>query len=149
MEFKDIILAILGTITLADIIKVFFIPQEKKAKKVENKDAEIATLRHTNEILQQQIDRDAAAIEKKDQAIAQLNAEVAELKATQSSLFDDMCIHKGCRLRKPHQGKGSLWYQKYREDPALGADYESIDTLLKKDRAARAIGDTKKEEGEI
>lgn len=149
MEFKDIILAILGTITVADIIKVFFIPQEKKAKKVENKDAEIATLRHTNEILQQQIDRDAVAIEKKDQAIAQLNAEIAELKATQSSLFDDMCIHKGCRLMKPHQGKGALWYEKYREDPALGADYESIDTLLKKDRAARAIGDTKKEEDEI
>ena len=149
MEFKDIILAILGTITAADIIKVFFIPQEKKAKKVENKDAEIATLRHTNEILQQQIDRDAVAIEKKDQTIAQLNAEIAELKATQSSLFDDMCIHKGCRLRKPHQGKGALWYEKYREDPALGADYESIDTLLKKDRAARAIGDTKKEEDEI
>lgn len=134
---KDIILAIIGVITLADLLKFFFIKQDRKEKDVKNKDAEIETLRHTNELLTQQLDRSAATIEKKDAEIAKLTDEKARLMATQSCLFDDMCIHKGCRIRKPHQGKGALWYENYRNDPALGADYDSIDTLLKRDRAKR------------
>lgn len=135
---KDIILAIIGVITLADLLKFFFIKQDRKEKDITNKDKEITAIQHTNEILQQQLDRAAVTIEKKEAENARLMEDQAELRATQSCLFDDMCIHKGCRIRKPHQGKGSLWYQKYKEDPTQGADYESIDTLLKRDRAERA-----------
>ena len=135
---KDIILAIIGVITLADLLKFFFIKQDRKEKDITNKDKEITAIQHTNDILQQQLDRAAATIEKKEAENARLMEDRAELMATQSCLFDDMCIHKGCRLRKPHQGKGSLWYQKYKDDPTQGADYESIDTLLKRDRAERA-----------
>lgn len=142
---KDIIVAIIGVITLADLLKFFFIKQDRKEKDVKNKDAEIETLRHTNELLTQQLDRQAATIEKKDAEIAKLTDEKAQLMATQSCLFDDMCIHKGCRIRKPHQGKGALWYENYRNDPTLGADYDSIDTLLKKDRAMRASGQKEEE----
>lgn len=142
---KDIIVAIIGVITLADLLKFFFIKQDRKEKDVKNKDAEIETLRHTNELLTQQLDRQAATIEKKDAEITKLTDEKAQLMATQSCLFDDMCIHKGCRIRKPHQGKGALWYENYRNDPTLGADYDSIDTLLKKDRAMRASGQKEEE----
>ena len=135
---KDIILAIIGVITLADLLKFFFIKQDRREKDISNKDKEIAAVQHTNDILQQQLDRSATSIEKKDGEIAKLTQERAELMATQSCLFDDMCIHKGCRLRKPHQGKGSLWYQQYKEDPTMGADYYSIDTLIKMERAERA-----------
>ena len=134
---KDIIMAIIGVITLADLLKFFFIKQDRREKDISNKDKEIAAVQHTNDILQQQLDRAATSIEKKDEKISELTQERAELMATQSCLFDDMCIHKGCRLRKPHQGKGSLWYKQYKEDPAMGADYYSIDTLIKMDRAER------------
>lgn len=136
-SIKDILMAIIGVITLADLLKFFFIKQDRREKDISNKDKEITAVQHTNDILQQQLDRSASAIERKDGEIAQLTAERADLIATQSCLFDDMCIHKGCRLRKPHQGKGSLWYQKYKDDPTQGADYDSIDTLLKRDRAER------------
>ena len=137
-SIKDILMAIIGVITLADLLKFFFIKQDRREKDISTKDKEITAVQHTNEILQQQLDRAAATIEKKDSEIIRLADERAELTAAQSCLFDDMCIHKGCRLRKPHQGKGSLWYQKYKDDPTQGADYESIDTLLKRDRAERA-----------
>lgn len=135
--FIQILLAIAGTVTFADLLRLIFIPQDKKSKDVANKDAEIAALKHTIEILREQSDRDAATIQRKDDEIAKLSKDKADLMAAQSCLFDDMCVHKGCRIRKPHQGQGSLWYQKYREDPSLGADYDSIDTLLKKDRLKR------------
>ena len=54
---KDIILAIIGVITLADLLKFFFIKQDRKEKDITNKDKEITAIQHTNEILQQQLDR--------------------------------------------------------------------------------------------
>ena len=146
-NIKDILIAIIGAANLAAILKFFFIKQDRKEKDISNKDKEIAAIQHTNDILQQQLDRAAATIEKKDTQIANLTNERAELMATQSCLFDDMCIHKGCRLRKPHQGKGSLWYQKYKDDPTQGADYYSIDTLIKMERAERTARE-KDEKGE-
>ena len=126
-----------GAITLEGIIQFFFIKVNKKHKQVENVDAEVAVAQHANELLSAQLERSHETIQRKDEQIDGLQKEKATLLAAQACLFDDMCIHKGCRVRKPHQGQGSLWYEKYREDPNLGADYTSIDTLIKQDRARR------------
>ena len=149
MDWTQIILAILGLITLEGIIQFFFIKVNKKAKQVENVDAEVAVAQHANEMLSQQLERSHETIARKDEKIDGLQDEIASLRGVQACLFDDMCIHKGCRVRKPHQGQGSLWYEKYREDPNLGADYTSIDTLLKIDRASRLRAEKKAEVGEL
>lgn len=136
-SWASIIVAVCGVISLADLLKFFFVKQDRKAKDVENKDSEIAAVQHANGLLAEQLERGHETISRKDEQIDKLQTENASLKATQSCLFDDMCIHKGCRIRKPHQGQGQLWYENYRNDPSLGADYHSIDTLIKMDRANR------------
>ncbi len=136
-NWASIIVAVCGVISLADLLKFFFVKQDRKKKDVENKDSEIAAVQHASGLLAEQLERSHETIARKDEQIDKLQAEIASLKAAQSCLFDDMCVHKGCRIRKPHQGQGQLWYENYRNDPALGADYHSIDTLIKMDRAKR------------
>lgn len=137
MDWTQIIVTILGLISFADIIRLLFFKEEKHERQVETKDKEIETLRKTNDLLEQQVERSHETIMKLTEENNKLHDEKAELLATQACLFDDMCIHKGCRLRKPHPGQGMKWYNEYRQDPALGADYLSIDTLVKQERTAR------------
>ncbi len=147
MDWTQIVVAICGMVSLADLLRVlFFRKEDKHDKQAETKDKEIETLRKTNDLLERQVERSHETIMKLTEENNTLHDEKAELLATQACLFDDMCIHKGCRLRKPHPGQGMKWYNKYREDPALGADYLSIDTLMKQERAAR--NGAGKEEGE-
>lgn len=148
MDWTQILIAICGMVSLADLLRViFFRKEDKHDKQAETKDKEIETLRKTNDLLEQQVERSHETIMKLTEENNALHDEKADLLATQACLFDDMCIHKGCRLRKPHPGQGMKWYKKYREDPALGADYLSIDTLMKQDRAGRKNSE-KQEEGE-
>ena len=145
LDWTQIILGVIGLIGAADLARLLFVKEDKKKKKVENVDAEVQVAQHANELLSQQLERSHETIARKDSEIEALQKEKASLLAAQSCLFDDMCIHKGCRVRKPHQGQGSQWYEKYREDPNLGADYTSIDTLLKIDRASRLKAERKAE----
>lgn len=149
MDFSNItqiVVAVIGLVGTIDLLRLVFIKEDKKGKQVQNVDAEVAVAKHANELLSAQLERSHETIARKDEQIDALQAEVTSLKATQSCLFDDMCIHKGCRIRKPHQGQGAQWYEKYREDPNLGADYTSIDTLLKLDRASRLKAEKAAEE---
>ena len=146
MDWTQIVLGILGLFAVGDLVRILFFREEKHDKQVETKDKEIETLRKTNDLLEQQVERSHETIMKLTEENNKLHDEKAELLATQACLFDDMCIHKGCRLRKPHPGQGIKWYNKYREDPTLGADYLSIDTLMKKDRADRKDGSKNDEE---
>lgn len=146
MDWTQIIVAVLGLISFADIIRLLFFKEEKKDRQVETKDKEVGTLRKTQELLEQQVERSHETIMKLTDENNALHTQNAELLATQACLFDDMCIHKGCRLRKPHPGQGMKWYNAYREDPALGADYLSIDTLMKQDRASRNSSEKQTEE---
>lgn len=147
MDWTQILIAICGMVSLADLLRViFFRKEDKHDKQAETKDKEIETLRKTNDLLEQQVERSHETIMKLTEENNALRDEKADLLATQACLFDDMCIHKGCRLRKPHPGQGMKWYKKYREDPALGADYLSIDTLMKQDRAGRKNSEKQEEE---
>ena len=147
--WAQILITIIPLMTLEGIIQFFFIKVKKKHQQIENVDAEVAVAQHANEMLSQQLERSHETIARKDEQIDALQGEKAHLLAAQACLFDDMCIHKGCRVRKPHQGQGALWYEKYREDPNLGADYTSIDTLLKIERASRLSAEKKAEAGEL
>jgi uncharacterized protein (UPF0335 family) len=146
----QIAVAVLGVIGTIDLVRLLFLKEDKKGKQIENVDKDVEVAKHANELLSAQLERSHETIARKDEQIDKLQEDIAELKAAQSCLFDDMCIHKGCRIRKPHQGQGGEWYKRYREDPNLGADYTSIDTLLKMDRASRkrAVDDAELESAE-
>lgn len=152
MDWTQIIVAVVGIVTLEGILKLILIKSTKKSKEIENVAAEVEAAHAANKLMTEQLERSHETIKDlnsqlgaKDAQLEAKNAQIARLTATVTALFDDMCIHKGCRLRKPHQGQGALWYEKYREDPALGADYSSIDTLIKQERKARQNAETEAE----
>ena len=137
-------MAALGIIAVIDFGRLLFFKQEKRQKNADAAKVELETARDANTMLKEQLHdsrtesaRKDEIIKEKDALIEEKSKQIAALHGTMSALFDDMCIHKGCTLRKPHQGQGAQWYEKYREDPALGADYTPINTLLKLDRASR------------
>ena len=144
MDWTAIIVAICGILAAVDLSRLIFprlFRREKETeiqgKEKENESVEVETLKKSIETLSEQLRTAHEAIKDYEARNRALSDENGNLKATCTALFDDMCVHKGCKFRKPHQGQGSKWYEKYREDPALGADYESIDTLIRKERLMR------------
>ena len=146
MDWTQIILALLGIVGGIDLLRLLFVKQDRHKKEVEAANEELDIARHANELLAEQLKRSHDTIEELNKKMEDKNDVIANQRATIMALFDDMCIHKGCRMRKPHQGQGQKWYDKYRDDPALGADYLSIDTLIKQDRVSRAKLEAKAEE---
>ena len=144
LDWNTIIVAVAGVLAAVDLTRFMFprlFRREKeteiKGKEKENESVEVETLRKTIEILEQQLKAAHETIKDYEARNRDLSDENGNLKATCTALFDDMCVHKACRVRKPHQGQGQRWYENYRNDPALGADYLSIETLLKQERVKR------------
>ena len=139
MTWYQIIVLILGAVGGIDFIRLIFFGKPEKNQK------ELETAREANKLLSEQLERSHETIKSLTDENTRLHEEKAELLETQACLFDDMCVHKGCRLRKPHPGQGRTWYNNYRNDPALGADFLSIDTLMKQERAARKLAEAESE----
>ena len=144
MDWTSIIVAICGILAAVDLSRFIFpklFRREKETeiqgKERENESVEVETLKKAIETLSEQLRVAHETIRDYEARNRTLSDENGNLKATCTALFDEMCVHKGCKFRKPHQGQGSKWYEKYREDPALGADYDSIDTLIRKERLMR------------
>ena len=149
MEFSNTIVGVLGVISVVDLLRLLvFRRKDGRQKDADAAKTELEVARETNNILKEENERLQVQLRERDASLEEKNREIANHRAIESCLFDDMCIHKGCRIRKPHQGKGQLWYEQYREDPALGADYDSIDTLLKRDRAKRLADNQQKPDEE-
>lgn len=136
MDFTQIILSIFGLLGALDLGRLIFFRANKKKANAEAdglaitalKDA-IAELRDENSELREENNT--------------LREEKISLTNRLTALFDDMCVHKGCSVRKPHQGQGEKWYNDNIDDPSMGCDYESIYTLLKRHKKAQ-----QKEDGE-
>lgn len=154
MDWNGIALGLITLIAALDLGKIFFpglFRREKQAeiqsKEKDNESIEVETLRKVNETLSQQLAAAHETVKDYEERNRKLSDENGNHRATIACLFDDMCVHKGCRVRKPHQGRGAQWYDKYRDDPALGADYMSIETLLKQDRLKRLARERELEAG--
>ena len=139
MPWYNILVLIFGAIGGLDFIRLLFFGKTEKNSK------ELETAREANKLLSEQLERSHETIKDLTEENNGLHEDKAQLLETQACLFDDMCVHKGCRLRKPHPGQGRTWYNNYRQDPALGADYLSIDTLMKQERAARKLAEAEDE----
>ena len=143
-QITNIILAVLGLIGVGDLIRLIFFRATKKevnAKAdnvaIEGYKTALENLSDENDRLKHKYDAELEENKKLRDIIAEKDAVIAERDARLVAVYDDICVHKGCRIRKPHQGQGKHWYDQYQDDPSLGCDFESIDTLLKRDRAKR------------
>lgn len=109
----------------------------KKAKadadkaKAEADNAAIEPLKQAINILNDQLKTANEAIAEKNSIIEQKTQHEFILANKLTALYDDMCVHKGCKLRKPHQGQGQRWYEDHADDPSLGCDFTSVEWLLK------------------
>lgn len=168
MDWINLIMGIAGIVASVDLFRLIFIKEDRRKHRAEaeavekqNKDIEIETMRKAidsvtaqndaltsqNKDLIEQQNNSLATIKEKDAIIEEKNRIIDDRNSIITALFDDMCVHKGCRLRKPHQGRGQQWYEQYKDDPALGCDFLSIDTLIKQDRAARLAANILAKEG--
>lgn len=132
MDWTQIIVSLIaGGAISAFIIRIVTLSSTKKKANAEADDAAVEPLKKAIDILNNQLADANAKIEQKDAQIATLVQEKTNLIARLAALYDDMCVHKGCKLRKPHQGQGQKWYDSHAEDPSFGCDYMSVEWLLK------------------
>lgn len=155
MGWTEIIVAFLGLLGACDLLGrlIFFRPTKRKANaeaeavETQNDSAAIAALNEAIAVLRAQLDYANAQIVAKDEIIQAQTAEKMDLTARLTALYDDMCVHKGCKLRKPHQGQGFKWYEDHRDDPGLGCDFYSVEYMLKQWRARNAKTENEPENG--
>lgn len=142
MDWTQIIMAVVALLGGDALLRLLFFRASKKKANAEavsvekqNEGTAVETLKSAMEILQSQLDYANGAVAAKEEIIQALTKEKTEMSARLQALFDDMCVHKGCKLRKPHQGQGMKWYEQHADDPSLGCDYLSVEWMLKQWRA--------------
>lgn len=135
MDWTAIITGILTFIAGGGLVAIFTLPAIRKKANAEADNAVIEPLKQAINILNDQLKNANATIEEKNRIIEQKTQHEFVLANKLTALYDDMCVHKGCKLRKPHQGQGQRWYEDHADDPSLGCDYLSVEWLLKQWRA--------------
>lgn len=145
MDWTAIITGILTFIAGGGLVAIFTLPAIRKKANAEADNAVIEPLKQAINILNEQLKNANATIEEKNSIIEQKTQHELTLSTKLTALYDDMCVHKGCKLRKPHQGQGQRWYEDHADDPSLGCDYLSVEWLLKQWRK-RNSEETEKED---
>lgn len=140
--WAEIITAIAALLGGDALLRVIFLKASRRKADAEavgqekqNEGAAVETLKNAMEILQAQLDYANGSVAAKEEIIQALTQQKSEMSARMQALYDDMCVHKGCKLRKPHQGQGQRWYEQHADDPSLGCDYLSVEWMLKQWRA--------------
>ena len=141
MDWTAIITGILTFIAGGGLVAIFTLPAIRKKANAEADNAVIEPLKQAINILNEQLKNANATIEEKNSIIEQKTQHELVLSNKLTALFDDMCVHKGCKLRKPHQGQGQRWYEDHADDPSLGCDYLSVEWLLKQWRARNSAAE--------
>lgn len=131
MDWVTIITGILTFIAGGGLVAIFTMPAIRRKANAEADNAVIEPLKQAISILNEQLRTANENIAEKNRIIEQKTQHEFVLSNKLTALYDDMCVHKGCKLRKPHQGQGQRWYDDHKDDPSLGCDYLSVEWLLK------------------
>lgn len=131
IDWTPIITSAISLVAGGGAMKLFTLNSSKRKAKAEAKSVEVENFQSVIRTLNDQLDRCNLTIKEKDAALVDKEAEKSKYLMRLQSLYDDMCIHKGCKLRKPHQGMGGAWYEAHADDPNLGCDFLSVETLLR------------------
>lgn len=135
---KEILTVVASLVAGGTLTTIFTLGSAKRKAKAEAQRGEIdnsqeivAYFEAAMRVLNEQMDRLNATIKEKDALLERKEAEKSHYLMRLQSLYDDMCVHKGCKVRLPHQGMGGSWYEAHKGDPNLGCDFLSIETLLR------------------
>lgn len=143
MDIWQVILGAIDLTAVAGLVVALFTLRETKRKagaeagkaEAQAKGIEVANFESLLGLLNKQIESYQRTLDARDAKLAEKDAEVAKYMTRLQALYDDMCVHKGCKLRKPHQGQGGVWYEAHKGEESLGGDYLSVETLLRQWRA--------------
>ncbi len=142
MDWTAIIASICTFIVGGGLVAIFTLRAARKKANAEADNAAIEPLKQAISILNEQLKSANETIAAKDKQLEQKTQNEIALRNKLTALYDDMCVHKGCKLRKPHQGQGQRWYEEHADDPSLGCDFLSVEWLLKQWRKRNSDSDS-------
>lgn len=97
--------------------------QEAKAVSTENESKAVETLKEViNEL---RADKTALRAE-----IVEQDSLIDQLKEDRYTAAVHICLHMGCAMRRPENGKGYKWLERQRGETDLDVDYLPINKLL-------------------
>ena len=131
IDWTQILLSLIGFVAGGGIVGLVTLKANRRKANAEADNAAVEPLKNAIDILNRQLADANVTIAQKDAKIEEKDARIILLSNRLTALYDDMCVHKGCKLRKPHQGQGAKWYEDHADDPSLGCDYLSVEWLLK------------------
>jgi len=138
MDWTAIIASVCALIAGGGLVAIFTLPAARKKANAEADNAVVEPLKQAINILNEQLKNANKTIAEQNRIIVEKQQHEVDLSTKLTALYDDMCVHKGCKLRRPHQGQGQRWYEDHADDPSLGCDYLSVEWLLKKWRERNA-----------
>lgn len=141
MDWISLITAIAGLVAGGGIVGIFTLKASRRKADAEASDAAVEPLKRAIDILNQQYQTAIETVKAKETCILEQQEKIQMLTNRLIALYDDMCVHKGCKLRKPHQGQGQRWYEDHSDDASLGCDFLSVETLLRKWRQSNSDSD--------
>lgn len=133
-EILGIVAALFGGLNIFQFIFLRITKKEFAAK------AE----RSMQEALGQRAENDAKAVETLKEVIDELRADKTALRADimekckyidilkedRYTAATHICLHMGCAMRRPENGKGQKWLEQQREETDIDVDYMPVNKLL-------------------
>ena len=141
VKFIEIIIAFLtggGLLKLATL---------KSSKKKGEAEADGAVVNVLNEVINtlhsvdDNKDKEIADLKKecreKSEKIIDLQQQLADKRCENTTKGYYMCVHQGCMLRRPTMGRGKEYYDAHCKEIDFGADYDTVEQLLKQYKAEK------------
>lgn len=140
VTFWQIILQILpylGCIFTAGwVSRIITLKEQKQKASLDNRDQVIASMENCITSLTQQVNYRDEQLAKKDLEIDSVRTmlqaertEKEELQGKSTRMAMCMCVHLGCKGRKPEYGQGLKYYEKHKDEDKLGCDYNTLEEI--------------------
>lgn len=133
MDWTTFFASIGGALTMlggVSLIKVMTPRLQIRRERSEVKRSEIDNLQQIIEVQSTKIDQLTAEIESLKIEIETLRTEKRNYEERTYWAENLVCLHKGCRLRKPDLGAGYDWWAAHHDDGNLDCDTLTVEELL-------------------
>lgn len=138
MDWMRLIEIVVGFIAGGGVVKLVTL---KSSRKKGNAEADGAVVNVLNEVINtlhtvdDNKDKEIADLKKecreKSEMIISLQQQLADKRCENTTKGYYMCVHQGCVLRRPTMGRGKEYYDAHSKEVDFGADFESVEQLLK------------------
>lgn len=118
------------------IVSAVTLKEQKRKAGLDNRDQVIASMENCITSLTQQVNYRDEQLAKKDSEIDSIRTMLQtertkseELQGKSTRMAMCMCVHLGCKGRKPEYGQGLKYYEKHKDEDKLGCDYDTLEEI--------------------